>query len=239
MFLNRYSRGLSTIGRSMSSVSIDMTRNLKIKAVAIDLNIIIETNPNTQSKSSKPTAEISKPITSTPPAKELTQEEKEIFNILGPQAKYADKIKLKLAKNITQRANPATDSLKLAMQGSSTRWLLAEGMGDVLDYIHNRTVKVVAVGAPREFNDATINQLKSQLNQTRLSYVRPYLPTQLDANGEEIPLLPGDIQSHQTQYLQQIEQQLNINKNQVLLVSSDESLLSEARDRGYYTCRYR
>ena len=223
---------------SMSSYIGDMTKNLKIGAVAFDLNVIIDiTGGKSTPDTTNPT--VIEDVKITTPQKELTSDEKKLYDILGPQVKYADKIKMKLAKNAVNRTNPATNSAKIAMLGSSSRWLIAEGMGDVLDYTYNRTVRLVGVGSPVDFPDHTIQQLKSQLNQTKLAYVRSFVTMKQDEDGHDIPYTALELKEFQQQALLDMEAKINLVKNKILLVSSDESLLTLARDRGYYTCRYR
>lgn len=215
----------------------DMTKNLKIKGLAIDLNIIIGTADDIPVDS---TPSVGEKIAATlPTLPERSVEEKKLLEILGPQAKYADKIKLRLAKNVASRANPLNDNMKAAMVGTASRWLIVKGMGEVLDYTHNRSVKILAVGSPQDFPDHTIAQLKSQLNLTKLSYVRPFLPKQEDTDGNSLPTSPEVLKNHNLAVLLEMEEKMNLSKNQLMLVSSDEALLTLAKDRGYYTCRYR
>lgn len=164
--------------------------------------------------------------------------------------KYADKIKMKAAKQAQAAAAVPGGGNILNI---ASRWLLKEGMGDVLDYTYNRTVKIAVMGGYDRSN-VTIAQLRSQLNSTQLSFVRSH-PLGEESNNKQA--LQAWTQSHwntalnktnkqkEEEYKQlwesnmvEMEVALNVKKAQVLFVSGDEAALVLARERGYYTCRY-
>lgn len=168
--------------------------------------------------------------------------------------KYADKIKMRIAKQAQAAAAVPGGGNVLNI---ATRWLLKEGMGDVLDYTHNRTVKIAALGGYDRTN-TTLTQLKSQLNATQLSFVRAHPLGNSADDKEELKLwcsthwnLPpnaSDVQLKKeietqrrtlwAQSMQDMESALQVTRSNILFVSGDETALMLARDNGYYTCRF-
>lgn len=210
--------------RLLSSFNTDMTQNLKVKVIVIDPLVVISEEPERASKPSPSKADLLAKIE----LKELDEKSPLKFDI---KAKYEDKIKMKLAlKSVERKADP----LASARLGTGSRWLLAEGMGDVLDYVYNRTVRLALVGGVK-YRQNTFEALQSQCNQTKFAFIRNDIESPIvdkNTNSKEI------LQEIQESLLE-MENKLGYNKTQVLLVSSEESMLSLGRDRGYYTCRYR
>jgi hypothetical protein len=192
-----------------------MTKNLKVKLVAFDFPVILASDTNAggfEQNNWTDTAEI--------------QDSNNPFNI---RAKYADKIRMKLAKQAITQQNI---NLKAkVMIGTSTRWLLAEGMGDILDYTFSRTVKLGLLGGYDQPN-SIVEQLKAQLNQTKLSYIRK--DTKID---EKHPYHSTKFVTKQA--LVHMEHSMQVSKGNVLLVSGNEDFLTLGKERGYFTCRYR
>lgn len=168
--------------------------------------------------------------------------------------KYADKIKMRIAKQAQAAAAVPGGGNVLNI---ATRWLLKEGMGDVLDYTHNRTVKIAALGGYDRAN-VTLTQLKSQLNATQLSFVRTHPLANSADDKEQLKLwcsthwnlppngsdaqLKKEIETQRralwAQSMQDMESALQVTRSNILFVSGDETALMLARDNGYYTCRF-
>lgn len=206
---------VSIVKSRFSTVSFDVTKNLKIKLLAFDFPVLLGSD----------TRNIASDESDWNDKAEI-QESNNPFNI---RAKYADKIRMKLAK---QALNQQNINLKTkVMIGTSTRWLLAEGMGDILDYTFSRTVKLALLGGYDQ-PISIVEQLKAQLNQTKLSYIRK--DTKID---EKHPYHSTKFVTKQA--LIHMEHTLQVSKGDVLLVSGNEDLLTLGKERGYFTCRYR
>lgn len=197
-----------------------------------------------------------KATTDTLPGRKISKEElaaEAEKAALEKKKKYAEKIKMKIATQTQASANVPGGGNILNI---ATRWLLKEGMGDVLDYTFNRTVKVATLGGYDRAN-TTLTQLQSQLNNTKLSFVRKHPLGAGADNGTELknwtdghwsyastnnPKLKKEQEEERKKLWQQgmldMEEKLQVTKANVLFVSGDEVALMLARDRGYYTCRY-
>ncbi len=243
-----------------------MTRNLKVKAIAFDLHVVVDyenglrsacgetpilKNDNQSSVSKSPTNSTGNGATPQAMTKQAlasdtaphtaTAKTDPFANLAGvpldPKLKYADKLKMKMAKSVSNKVNQfGPTGLEAALQGTASRWLLADGMGDVLDYVFNRSVRIAAIGAAVDYQPHTIQQLQTQLKNTKFSYVRPSINPNPYLNGQ-VP--KEEVTKHIIQSFDEMEEKLQVRKTEVLVVSGEESILSIAHQRGYYTCRFR
>jgi chemotaxis response regulator CheB len=209
------------------TIVTDMSRNLKIKAVAFDAKVVLleqgkQENEKTEMK-----------VQELQPARQIEIQEQESSpksnKKVDFQTKYADKIMMKKAKNAQKIGN---------FQGSvftqATRWLLKEGMGDILDYAFYRSVKLALIGSYHVPN-LLLHQLQSQLNQTKFSFIRKAEDEMnLSSNRKDAKYYQ---ELHHQSFLQ-MESELKYQKGEILVISGDDDLLSIARNHGYYTCRY-
>jgi hypothetical protein len=240
-----------------------MTRNLKVKTIAFDLSVVIDAENGARSAAGeapllKEGGKAVSPVSSSsgatvPPmtaqaamknnnhSNTKTDTKDPFAGLAGvpidPKLKYADKLKMKLAKNVSGKVNQfGPTGLEAALHGSASRWLLAEGMGDVLDYIFNRSVRLAAIGAAVEYQPHTVQQLTTQLKSTKFAYIRPSINPNPYLNSK-VPV--EDIQKHIVQTFEEMEDKLQVKKTEVLVVSPEELVLAVAHQRGYYTCRFR
>jgi len=142
---------------SFSTVSADVTKNLRVKAIAFDFPVILASDSLSNNQQNPP--EQNEEV-------KLKESNNPFSNI---KAKYADKIRMKIAKQAMEQQT--TNLQAKVMFGTDSRWLVAEGMGDVLDYTYNRTVKLLLLGGYDQ-PAAIVEQLKSQLNTTKFAYIR-------------------------------------------------------------------
>lgn len=239
----------------------DMTKNLRIKAVAFDLSVIL--NPDGQKLDLSPSSSSfishddldagasrrKNPVTQEAPPSARLITSKAVDNTPAAQSKSSDSLlqprvvvdyKQKYAEKLAMKTAKAAQKSSFAgnVINTATRWLLKEGMGDVLDYTHHRTVKLAALGGP-ERSTSTIHSLASQLNSTKFSHVRACFDDhELAAQTIRLSQNPEDRKAWLTKTMIEMEERLDVSRAQVLLISGDEMMLSLARDRGYYTCRY-
>eukprot|EP01039_Chlorochromonas_danica_P002271 gene2271-2486_t len=224
-------------GRSLS-IWADMSKNLRLKAVAFDIGVVLNPNPSANANdavgklgSQPPTSTTASPTDTTPTPSPATTKASKPVKYDGvvdprsdPKLRYAEKLRMKTLKHDLH--HPAHNPLKSSLLGSHSRWLIAEGMGDVLDYIYNRSMRLSLLGSPSLVEDK-LTLLCQQLRPSEVAYVRPTLAK--GANEAE----------WQQQSLLEMETALQLREAQVLLVSSRDDILLAARQRGYHTCRYR
>lgn len=103
-----------------------------------------------------------------------------------------------------------------------SRWLLQVGMGDVLDYSAFRSINIAVVGK-KTSDPNLIDQLSAQ--NPSISFYKIY-------NNE-------DDKERVVDKFIVMEKNINILPKEFLLISSDEEIIEAAKDRGYFTCRYR
>jgi hypothetical protein len=237
---------LSVNQRKLSSVVFpnDLNRNLKIKVVAFELRLVIDPVNGARSLSGE-APDIRQKTTSLPllakagtvasPAK--VAEPSKLDVPLPPMARYGQKIAMKLANSLAGKVNQfGPTGLEAAMMGTASRWLIAEGMGDLLDYIFNRSVKLAMIGSAVEYPQSIIEQLSSQLSNTKLSYVR----SSIDRESYPNAIVPfSTVYKHMNTSFDEMEAKLNVSRSSILLVSADDMSLSLGKERGYHTCRFR
>lgn len=247
-------------GLQARSVVSDMTKNLRVKVVAFDLPVVmvsdpkkasagvsndksvdlatvgLDSDPNAQRRANSPDstsvgdkATAGKLITSQ--AQDKTASKLESFvsptsSKVDYKAKYAEKLQMRVAKAA------AKSSFQGNIVNNATRWLLKEGMGDVLDYTYNRTVRLALVGG-YESSQQTIKQLASQLSTLKFSYIRDPV-----TDFDQVQRDPSYRKEIYEQSLRRLEEQMSAKRGEILVVSGDEVMLQLSKDRGYHTCRY-
>lgn len=168
---------------------------------------------------------------------------------LPPSVRYAEKIRLKAAQRSVTATLAATGGGFSAITGAGTssRWMLASpGIGQVLDYLAQRGLKLGVLGNPDMTSSRHWNTFRTQLgNSTPLSYVRPdydreNILKQAVKLGLNTPSTDREfISTWSSAALNQCITELNISPREVLVISGNEGTLVYAKDKGYRTCRYR
>lgn len=200
----------------MSSV----TKNLKVKAVAFEADVLIRANASNTGAAVQQAAPAVPTAPAAPAPLKAARPAVQDFDASGlkidPKVKYADKLRLKVSKHNVD--NPSHNPLRDSLRGSSSRWVIADGMGDLLDYLFNRSMRLAVL--KDEATDAKrMDQLASQLRPTTLSFAS-MAPVSEDA-------------------LIEMENELGFRKTDIFFVSSSDQSLALARKRGYFSCRYR
>lgn len=214
--------------RKMSVLS-DMAKNLRVKTVVFEIDVVInDDRKKLRSPNASSTTHTNHVPTKTDTSVHKEEVKKTDFPV-DPKLRYADKIKMKLAKHNMDTARGSSAGAA-SLLGSDSRWLLAEGMGELLDYLHNRSIRLAIVGSSH-LTQSTTDQLAQQLSATKLSFVRP------DFDAEE--KTPATLAAWTERSLLDMEQSLHVRKSEVLLVSGQEDTLVAGKHQGYFTCRYR
>lgn len=228
------SQAVGSRGRSLS-IWADMSKNLRLKAVAFDIGVVLNPNPaaavddaTTVKPSSQPPIPSSAPPAPTDPESMTANKPVKYDGVVDPRSdpkvRYAEKLRMKTLKHDLN--NPTHNPLKSSLLGSHSRWLLAEGMGDVLDYIYNRSMRLSLLSSPSLSQDK-LTLLCQQLRPSEVAYIRPALAK----GAKEAEWLE--------QSLLEMENALQLREAQILFVSTRDDVLLAARQRGYHTCRYR
>lgn len=234
----------------ISESSMSLNKNLRCRFVIFDLNVLIgdsvpevmkpqqHSSISDSSKNEKPSnANVS---TTTAPLK------KDIPGISTVVSKYMDKIRHKVGGeggavisdyrgggigNKVQSPPVSTATLLAQTKASQqvkepSRWLLGEGMGDIVDFITNRTILLGIV--PRKTTPkSVIETLKQQLKSTPFIIVDRF-----NERGEEMETFDSQ--------LARMEKTYSYTPIQALIVSStgaDDQLMT-GKSRGYYTLKY-
>jgi hypothetical protein len=149
------------------------------------------------------------------------------------QTKYMDKLRQRLG-NVNDLNNkfeslPKGDAQllnsakSLATPDSTiTRWLLSEGMGDLLDYTSKRSIKLGII--PRD--NTALSTIETFLKQLNGINFQTLLKDNYDINN----LVKG------------LNEYIELNKienKQCLVISNNEKTLELSKKAGYFTCRYK
>lgn len=206
-------RGLCAPKQRLFSFIPDVTKNLLVKAVVFEVDVLLNTDSQVQSIPA-----VSAPTSTTMPPKSSTD-----VDFRDAKAKYSEKMRMKLIKH--DMTNPTANPIKASLVGSNTRYLLVDGMGNMLDNLYQRSMRLAVIGG-KDTKTETLSHLSAQLADTKLAYVRP--PFEPESNSAE--WIKASLIS--------MEETLKLNKD-ILLVSGSDITLAIGRARGYHTCRYR
>ena len=213
---------------------INVNKNLKIKCIIFDIFVLCgnENEYNERRKieiekeySDKQTIPIPTPVYDL---------SKEIENVSTIQTKYMNKIRKRIGdKSIVDATSPIKETDAKLLNIAKTiptpnetkkplRWLLQVGMGDVLDYSSFRSINVAVLNTKKaSFN--LIDQLAGQITNINFYKINK-------TNDDKLKLIDK---------FSLMEENLKIIQKECLLISSNEEIIASAKERGYYTCRYR
>lgn len=225
--------------RHLSSYSLN--KNLKLRGIIFTLEVLVGQSLTVVS------APVPALVTASPqsPKQSVYDTTKEIEGISTVQSKYMSKISSKLGGTNPLFGNGAQSPrgdgdlhaagkalLKQESQRSgktgaseSGRWVLSQGMGSIVDYASTRTMSVAVLGLARQ-TQALLNTLVAQTPET------PWLYT-------------GNVSGEPTSELQRAEKKFVakaagfIEPRNLLMISSCDTYLGLAKERGFMTCRFR
>jgi len=219
--LNRFSSSYDNL--------INVNRNLKVKCVIFDVEVLTGNDDDINSRKKK---EIEDKYAATPITSPVYDQSNEIQNVSTIQTKYMNKIRKRIGdKSIVDATSSIKEtdatmlnrakSIPMSSENKNpSRWLLQVGFGDILDYTSFRSINVAVVGRKRT-DPNLIDQLSRQLtNQTFYK-------------------IHNSVDDRLLDKFQNMEKTLGLLTKEFLLFSSDEEIIEAAKDRGYYTCRYR
>jgi len=176
---------------------------------------------------------------------------KEIQGVSTVQSKYFSKISKKLGgANPMAGSNPSSkgdselhsaakqllqqESQRAGKVQETSRWLLQEGMGGVLEYSNSRTIGL-AVLALNSHSDDLLKAFQSQTDDIPWMFVgKSSGGVSLDAT-----LFATKAEEDLTLAEKKFSQSGGITPGQIVFVSSNETCLKIAKERGMLTCRFR
>jgi hypothetical protein len=231
--MNRFRFRAPKCARLFATVPHRVTKNLKVQMVLVDMEVLIGSGgaPTTQKNpktSSAPDATRSKAATAP-----VYDTSKEIPNLSSVQSKYADKLHKKVGTSMLNTgadgSSPVTDAsllqyakgLDAVSDKMKSRWLLTPGMGTILDYVSQRTIRMGLI-YPQSAT-ATSKNLLAQVGDTiRFDYLMEISPENtVNKNMESISTETG------------------LACHEIMVVSPHEKTLIAAKDKGHFTCRFR
>jgi len=226
----------TTVVRYLSSYSLN--KNLKLRGIIFTLEVLVGSSTTVIS------APAPSPSVPTTKPSVVYDTSREIEGISTVQSKYMSKISSKLGGTnplVGSAQAPRGDGdlhsagkalLKQESQRSgkksaseSGRWVLSQGMGAIVDYASSRTMNVCVLGLPTQ-TQGLLNALVEQTPET------PWLYT-------------GKVSGEPSSELQRAEKKFAakaagvIEPRHLLFISSDDTYLGLAKERGFMTCRYR
>lgn len=233
------------------SSDYSLSKNLKLRGVVFSLEVLV--GANTSVVSSGISREVAATPTSISAPNNTYDTSREIQGISTVVSKYGDKLRKRLGgaphnssgQSAQDRRATGGDAqlLKAAKKAAQQqeegggRWLLVEGMGNILDYTSLRTIPLCCFPL-FSHTTALLTTFLSQVHETPWFYVGSVVgtvvpPVPVPANKDGSPLLA-----------QFVEMEAKFSSNgippkQILVVSSNESFLSLSKSRGFLTCRYR
>lgn len=207
----------------------EVNRNLRVRGIIFDIDVL--TFELKQPKEDRAVPEV------TVEKKVEYDKSKDIVNVTTVQTKYMNKIRSKLGtlppKTLGDTTKISDGNILTTLKGLTSnqsnkpsRWLLSSGMGDLLDYSSNRTIKLSLIGHK---DKAEPNNLSDQLQQ------------QLTPEIRFVGVVNADLElaDSLSNYCETLENAMKLLPNTLLLVSGRDDLLACAKQRGYYTCKFR
>ena len=227
--------------------SHSLNKNLKLRAVVFTMDVLCG---NTTVVSAPPP-----PLQAKAPAPSPTYDtSKEIEGIATVTSKYMNKIAKRLGGSNPLASPPpgargdgdihaaGKQMLQQEQQrgrvsaADTGRWVLAEGMGGVLDYASSRTLCLAVL--PLQTQTPTLLQtLLAQTNDVPWLFVGTCYSAGRSSSPDAEAHVAADIVLAETGFSQTSAG--SIVPKQIVLVSGDESALAHAKARGIMTCRFR
>jgi hypothetical protein len=170
---------------------INVNRNLKVKCVIFDVEVLTGNNDDINSRKKKQ-IEV---YAATPVTSPVYDQTNEIQNVSTIQTKYMNKIRKRIGdKSIVDATSSMkeTDATMLnrakaipmpSENKNPQRWLLQVGFGDVLDYTSFRSINVAVVGRKRT-DPNLIDQLSGQLTNQTFYKIHKFTQTKVSLKRE-------------------------------------------------------
>lgn len=246
-------------GRSVASVlgfvarqhasDYSLSKNLKLRGVIFSLEVLVGAN---KSVATGPRDATTATPVSSGGAHNTYDTSREIQGISTVVTKYGDKLRQRLGgaslESVSGSGQAAQDrraggdakrlmASKKAVQQQEEgggRWLLVEGMGNILDYTSFRTIPLCCFPLSSQ-TDALLKTFLSQVHETPWFY----LGSVATATTAPAPTIDGSILAAQFVEMENKFISNGISPKQLLVVSSNEQFLALSKSRGFLTCRYR